>query len=400
MMSSPSIKTPKSELARRVASFQQSLRARAVDGVLILQKTDQYYFSGTIQEGVLYIPSDGEPVLMVRKSFERAREESELRNVIPLRSSRDIPQILRDHNIAMPRTIGVEADVLPAILYFQYQAIFSSADLVDVSTEIRAVRAVKSDYEIDIIREAARRADQMLDAAREYIAEGLTEIELAGMIEANARKLGHQGITRMRRWGNELFFGHLMAGSSAALPSYLASPNGGPGTSPAVAQGPGMGRVERHQPIIIDYVFAWNGYMADITRIFCLGEPEDDFHEAQDAMIAVMAAVQEAARPGVSAGEVYDLAVKTARKRRYGSYFMGPEDSRVMFVGHGIGIELDEFPFIAKGQTMLLEAGMVIAVEPKLIFPGRGMVGVENTHLLTEEGLEPLTRLEEKIIVV
>ena len=72
----------------------------------------------------------------------------------------------------------------------------------------------------------------------------------------------------------------------------------------------------------------------------------------------------------------------------------------VRFTGHGIGLELDEFPFIAAGQKLKLEAGMIIALEPKVIFPGRGVVGIENTHLVTEEGLEPLTKISDEITMV
>jgi len=80
--------------------------------------------------------------------------------------------------------------------------------------------------------------------------------------------------------------------------------------------------------------------------------------------------------------------------------FMGADGQRVRFIGHGIGIELDEFPFIASGQTLVLEEGMVIALEPKLIFPGEGVVGIENTHLVTAQGLEKLTRFDDGIIFV
>ena len=107
-----------------------------------------------------------------------------------------------------------------------------------------------------------------------------------------------------------------------------------------------------------------------------------------------------AAKPSATGGELYDLAVGLAAELGYGEYFMGHGDERIPFVGHGVGLELDEYPFLARGQDMPLEKGMVIALEPKLIYPGLGVVGIENTHLVTDDGLETLTVSEEDIIIV
>ena len=121
--------------------------------------------------------------------------------------------------------------------------------LTDISPALRMLRAVKSPYEIDIIAQAADRSDQVAAHAAQIIRAGMTELELAGLVEGHARKLGHQGIIRMRIWGAELFYGHLMAGASAAVPSYLASPTGGGAANPAVAQGAGFAPIIAHQPI-------------------------------------------------------------------------------------------------------------------------------------------------------
>ena len=234
----------------------------------------------------------------------------------------------------------------------------------------------------------------------ELLREGMSEIELAGRVEARARALGHQGIVRMRMWGSELFYGHLMAGPSAAVPSFLASPTGGSGVGPAVAQGPSMRPIRRHEPILVDYVFVFNGYLADHTRIFSLGRLPADLERAHAAMLVLQAEVKAATRPGVPSGHLYQVALESAARQGYAAFFMGADERRVRFVGHGIGLELDEFPFLAQGQELPLQAGMVFALEPKLVFPGRGVVGIENTHLVTAGGVEQLTRLDEEIMVV
>jgi len=402
-------RTPKAELESRTRKLQAHLAAndrsaersrRSLDGALILQNTDLFYFSGTIQQSHLYIPVEGQPLLMARKSLARARQESALDNVVPLSSPRQLPALWQEHGYARPRRLGMELDVLPTNLFFAYQDILGDTEIVDISHQIRLVRAVKSPYEVDILRRAARLADVVIRSMTDFLREGVSEVELAGQLEALARRLGHQGIVRMRLWNNELFYGHLMAGDGAAVPSYLSSPTGGTGLSPAVAQGSSLRPIQRYEPVLMDYVFALDGYLVDQTRIFVLGGLPGELVAGHKAMLEVQEALRDAAKPSATGGELYDLAMGLAADLGYGQHFMGHGDERIPFVGHGVGLELDEYPFLARGQNMPLEKGMVIALEPKLIYPGLGVVGIENTHLVTDDGLEPLTVSEEDIVVV
>ncbi|HUT44484.1 MAG TPA: Xaa-Pro peptidase family protein, partial [Desulfobacterales bacterium] len=320
--------------------------------------------------------------------------------IVPLKNIGQICSLLHDNGYALPRILGMELDVLPANLYFNYKNLFEHAKIIDISHHLRLIRAVKSAYEIDLIQKAAHLSDQVADSVKEFLHEGITEIELAGKIEARARKLGHQGVIRMRLWGSELFYGHLMAGPSAAVPSYLSSPTGGTGVSPAIAQGAALRPIQRNEPVVVDYVFVLNGYMSDHARIFALGNLPDDLIKAHEAMLKVQTVIKKEAKPKVKAGKLYDLALALTKELGYEEYFMGVGDSRIRFVGHGIGLELDEYPFLAKGQELRLEKGMTIALEPKLIFPGKGVVGIENTHVVTSNGLKQLTHFDEKIITL
>ena len=392
--------TPLSELTARREKLQAHLKQEGIDGALILQNTDLFYYSGTIQLGQLYIPAEGEPLLMVRKDIGRARAESALSNIVQFSSPKKLPELLAKNDISMPETLGMELDVLPANQYFSFAKLFEKTRIVDVSGAIRMARAVKSDYEVGLIRRAAQLSDQVAATVPTILKEGITEIELAGRIEAEARKRGHQGIVRMRMFGGELFYGHVMAGATAAEPSYLSSPTGGAGVTPAVAQGSSLRPIGRNEPVLVDLVFALDGYLSDHTRIFAVGEVPEDLKAAHNAMREIQETVKKAAVPGVSAGEIYDLAVARAAEKGYGNYFMGVGDQRIRFIGHGVGLELDEFPFLAKGQKLKLEAGMIIALEPKCIIPGKGVVGIENTHVVTASGLEQLGSFEEDITIV
>jgi Xaa-Pro aminopeptidase len=392
--------TPPSEIEARIVKLQAVLQDHGIDGALIVQNTDLFYFTGTIQQAHLYVPAQGPPLLMVRKSLERARDESPLADIVPLASPRKLPEVIDAHGLKPPAGLGMELDVLPANNYFAYRKIFPESDIRDISVPIRTLRAVKSAHELDLIRQAAAFSDRLAGLVPDLLEPGITEIELAGRVEAEARRLGHQGIARMRLFGAEMFYGHLMAGPSAAVPSFLASPTGGASVSPAVAQGAGFRKIQRNEPILVDYVFAWQGYVSDHTRIFSIGPLPQMLVEAHAHMLDVQEHIKKMATPGTAAGDLYEAAAEMVREKGLADNFMGAGDERVRFIGHGVGLEVDEFPFLARGQKTSLREGMTIALEPKTIFPGKGVVGIENTHVVTPDGLRQLTRAEEQIVSV
>ncbi len=394
------VSTPAKELQERITRLQNILQEKEVDGSLVIQKTDLFYFSGTSQQGWLYIPAEGKPLLMIFKEFDRARAESPLEQVVSLVSPKKIPEVLAEGGYELPMILGMELDVLPVNLYTQYQKIFSQTKIVDVSLDIRLIRAVKSPYEIDYIRQAANYSDQVAAKVVDFLEVGKSEVALAGELEGYARSLGHQGIVRMRLWGSELFYGHLLSGPAAAVPSYLASPTGGTGVSPLIGQGAGFKTIERDETILFDYVFGWKGYLSDHTRIFCIGRLPDELIKAHDIMLEIQEKTKTIALPGAVTGDIYEQMISLADDLGIGENFMGAGDRKIRFTGHGIGLELDEFPFLAKGQKMVLEKGMIIALEPKAVLPGKGVVGIENTHVVTEQGLEPLTKISDNITFV
>ena len=394
--------TPPAELAQRSETLQRALQDGGLDAALIIQNADLYYYSGTVQQSHLYVPAAGEPLLMTRKSLGRARQESGLgaERIIPLQSVRTLLQVVAEHGLPRPGRLGMELDVMPVNVFRDYQAVLAGIELVDCSPLIRLQRAVKSEYELNLLRRAARQSEAVYRAIPGLLREGISEVALASEVEAIARRAGHQGIIWMRAWNNEIFYGHLMAGESAAVPSYMASPTGGPGLNAAIAQGPGTRPIGAGEPVLVDYLFAPDGYIIDQTRIFAIGRPAADLVRAHEAMLAVQEEVMAAGRPGVPAGQLWEVAAATAAEHGLAEHFMGHGADRVRFVGHGVGLELDELPVLAAGQELPLAAGMVIALEPKAIFPGRGVLGIENTHVVTENGLQRLTLLSDALVIV
>lgn len=391
---------PGKEINRRIKGLQDRLGSDNMDGALIVQKADRFYYTGTTQQGWLYVPADRDPVFMVFKDPERAAAESVIAPVIPVLSPKKIPEVLKSRGILRPERLGLELDVMPANTYFMFRAVFDTAEILDVSTSIRLQRAVKSGFEIRRIRRASAMADEVAAGVPELVRPGMTGMELAAQVEARARKLGHQGTIRMRMWDNDLFYGHIMCGPEAAVPGALASPTAGVGLNPFVGQGPSFNIVGPHQPLLVDYVFALDGYLADHARIFSLGELDDAFHRAHAAMLEIQDMVKNMAVPGAVSGDIYTAMVAMAADKGYESGFMGAARPKIRFTGHGVGIELDEYPFIARGQSLALDEGMVFALEPKVIMPGKGVVGIENTWLVTPEGLERLTRYPDRVVQI
>lgn len=393
--------TPLSELEHRFRALQQQMNAGGLDAVLMMQNADLFYFTGSIQQGVLYVPATGEPIYMVRKDYTRARMESALKEIVPFRSPKDISGILADFSRQMPKTVGFELDVLPVALFQRFEKVFGGADFRDATPLIRTVRAVKSDYEIEIMKDAALMVDQVCQRAKEVIRVGMTDLELAAELEFTARKLGHQGITRMRGFNSELFYGHIFSGSDSAAPAFLDAPLGGIGVNPSIGQGASYKRIQAHQPIIIDFAGAFDGYLVDQTRVFSVGELPEELTRAYQDMIAIENRLKEIARPGAVWGEIYDRCMALAAELGHKDNFMGAPGAQVSFIGHGIGVEIDEYPFIARGfNEQVLEEKMTFAFEPKVVYPGLGAVGVENTFWVAPEGLKHLTFTSEDLVVL
>ena len=310
----------------------------------------------------------------------------------PRSETRDLPGILAEQGYPPAARIGLELDLLPVNLYRKYRSLYPQAEFPDASPPIRRVRMVKSHYEIHILQDAALQADKVFRRAGECIREGMSELELAAELEHLARLEGHQGYVRMRAFNGELTGNLVLCGADAAAPSCTDAPLGGMGVTPAFGHGASYNRIGRGEPIVVDLASCFDGYLVDQTRIFSLGPLSDRMRQAYDDMLAIEALMMELAESRPSWGSIYDACLDAARRMGYADNFMGGPGSQVSFIGHGVGIEIDEYPFIARGfHRETLQPGMVFAFEPKVVFPGEGAIGIENTFYLAESGLKRLT---------
>lgn len=380
--------------------LQQKMREQQIDGYIATQNVDCYYLSGSMQTGYLFIPAEGEPVFYVRRSVARAREESAAA-VEELGAMRTLGERIRSRYPSLFEqeqvVIATPWDVLPVQLYRRIEALFPQAAWVDGSVMTRELRMIKSNEEMEAIREAARVIDLALEYALARLYPGMAEFELIAEIEYAIRRHGHIGIMRMRGYNQEIVTGMVGAGAAMAKPTYFDGPGGGEGMSPASPQGAGRASIQVGDPILIDIGCSIGGYIIDQTRTVVIGELDPELQAAYDVSEAILREVEQNLRPGIICEDLYKQAVIQAEEAGLGEHFMGYGADQVKFLGHGIGLEIDEFPVLARGFKYPLEVNMVIAIEPKFTFPGRGVVGIENSYRITETGFEKLTQSLEGV---
>lgn len=387
-----------SELNKRLSKLKTGLVAQGIDAALLVYEADRYWASATMQSGYVLVPAAGEPVLIVRKSAERARIESPL-PVIELKTVRMLPEVVAEALGGRPSSLGVTFDILPHTQVMRLKSMFKDVEFKDVSHALALARSVKTAWELERIKCAAGIVAEAVAEVKNFLKPGMTEIELAARVEYEMRRRGHGGFTPMRGFNQRLHYGHVFAGETAAEAGGYDMPTVGRGLSPAVGQGPSSRPIAKGEPVVVDLVGHCDGYLCDQTRMFSMGEPDGKILEAYGAAVKIQEAVASAAMPGIKASDLFDLATQTASSLGLAGHFLG-EEHKVTFVGHGIGIEVDEYPFLAKGFDLELEEGMIFALEPKFIFKGVAAVGIEDTYVVEKAGARAITLSPREFSVI
>ncbi len=392
-------KVPSGEIEQRISSIQRELQESDINGLFVIQRVDLFYFSGTAQNGYLFIPAEGHPTLFIKKYLPRALEETSIQNTIGINSVTEVPGLIRNRYGKLPNRIGFEFDVLPVQEFRFYQRLFKDRKLVDGSPAIHTIRRIKSPWEIAQLEKTAGLSHRVFQYIREAIRPGLTEMELTGMYEAFARKYGHSGQLRIRNYLTEGYNWHLLSGESGGMVGLLDAPATGKGTSAAFPCGAGDKPLREHEPIMVDIGIMLNGYHIDETRMFAMGSMPDSALKTSKAAIEIHNTLIEKAKPGMTLGELFDLSLSQADEKGYADQYLGPPDYKVTFVGHGIGLELVEPPIIAKGRELPLQTGMVFALEPKMVCEGKFTAGVESVFTITETGAKLISQVPAEIFI-
>jgi len=395
------------EMERRHERCRWALAGVAPEagGLLVFSRLNIYFLSGTFVGGVFWLPIEGDPVLLCRRGLDRARLESPLANILTFRSFRDLPGLLAQAGSPLAGTAAAEMGGITWALGRTLAEHLAPAQVVPGDRALGLARAVKSSWELELMREAGRKHDRcMSENLPALIAPGMTEREIAHRAWEVLFAAGHQGQLRMENYGEEIFLGHVAAGENANFPSVYNGPVGLRGEHPA---SPHMGhaakRWERGEPLVCDFGFVLDGYHTDKTQVYWPGRREEIPAHAAAAhafCVDVQSWLAERLLPGSIPSKLAEHCFSWAEREGWAEGFMALGGNKVRFLGHGIGLAIDEYPVIAKGFDAPLEEGMTLALEPKLGIPGFGMVGVENTFEVTSGGGRCLSGKRFKIICV
>ncbi len=383
------------EVQLRTERLQAVVKEKGLDGALFIYPIDVYYFTGTRQNSTLWIPAEGEPMLLVRKSYSRAKQESPVADIRPFPSSKDFAALFGDQ----VQKIGFTFDVAPVQQLNFYSKLLAGRDFVDISGPYRELRSVKSEFELEQLRTTGALSCSVFAGIPGFLARGMREIDIAAELECRLRKAGSEGYVRMRSYNQELFMG-LAVSAGAASYGFFDGAVTGCGLSPASPHGASKGLVRENEPILLDYTFIHNGYITDMTRVFVFGALDPELQRAFDVSLEIQSAIQQALKPGAICEDLFLMAAEMAEKAGFGKSFMGMPGEQARFVGHGVGLELDELPVLAQGFKLPLQSGQVIAIEPKFVILGKGAIGIENTFTVTASGGEKITNMPDDITFI
>jgi Xaa-Pro dipeptidase len=386
----------KAESQQRIARLQEQLQTKGIDAAVFIYPIDVYYFAGTRQNSLLYIPAQGEPMLLVRKSLARARLEAAVEDIRAFPSSKEFPGLFNEGI----RKVGLTWDVVPVQQNNFYQKLFGDRELVDISSLNREVRSVKSAWELERMRESGKKLTEVFQQVPGFLKAGMRELDLAAEFEYRLRKAGGEGYVRMRAFNQELFMGLALSGASAVMPGFFDGAVTGRGLSEASPHGASQASIIAGSPVFIDYTGVFDGYIVDMTRVFAIGRLSEPLLHAFETSLSIQAFLARELKPGAICEELFLAAADQADKAGLGSYFMGPPGENARFVGHGVGLELDEYPVIAQGFKVPLQIGQTIAIEPKFVIPGQGVIGIENTFAVTPAGGEKITDIPDEIVFI
>ncbi len=372
--------------------LQIRLRQDGLDGALITSNVNLYYFTGRIVNGYLYLPAEGQPTLFVKAPLGIEGEE-----VVYITNPKKLPKAMEEKGLSLPKRLLLEDGDITANEYLRLQALFEGSEAVGGSQTIRELRSIKTLQEIEWFRQTAQVHAQAYQKIPEIYQKGMTDREFSCAVEYELRKLGHLGLFRTYGFRMEAFMGSVLAGENANEPSPFDFALGGKGENPSLPVGSCGKSMQDGTTVMVDLSNNLFGYITDMSRTFAIGELPDEAYRAHEVSLKIQEEIVQAGTVGTACSELYALAVRIAQESGFGDCFMG-QKQQAKFVGHGIGIEINELPVLAPRMITPLQENMVIALEPKFVIAGVGAVGTENSYVMTANGLEKITHFEEKIV--
>lgn len=372
--------------------IQQAMQKINADGCLLTVDVNLYYTTGRIYNGYFYLPAKGAPWFFVKRPNGLTGEHVEY-----IRKPEQIVELFASHELKMPEKLLLEADELTYNDYIRLQKIFNPKETGNATTIMRELRRIKTPHEIEMFRISANRHAKTYAEIPECFRPGMTDLEFQYEIEKRMRKNGSIGLFRAFGAYMDIFMGSILAGENAEVPSPFDFALGGGGIDASCPLGANGTVLKEGTAIMVDMAGNYTAYMTDMTRVFSVGRLTELAYRAHQTALLIESEIENIAKPGTSCSELYEIAARITENQKLSTYFMGTKQ-QAKFVGHGIGIQINELPVLTPRSKEVLEPNMVFALEPKYVIPGVGAVGIENSFLVTETGLEKITQFAEEII--
>lgn len=368
---------------------QALMQSQGVEAMLVSSNVGLIYLRGEVFAGVAYVPVEGEILYFVRRP-EVTNAEGCVRRI------RKIEQIAEHVDLGTLHTLALELDEATYAEVARLHRLAPQAELRNATSILRQARMTKTPAEVAAVR---RTAEAHIAVYREIPAlyrSGMTEVNFQIEIERLMRRHGSTGIFRTFGAAMEIYMGSLLSGANAAAPSPYDFALGGAGCQ-ALPLGATSRVIEEGTTVMVDMAGNYGVYLSDMTRTYSVGRLPEEAYRLHRLSVELHQELVAWATPGTSCAEIYNRALQRVEAAGAAEYFMGASQ-KAQFVGHGLGLQINELPVLTPRSKDVLQSGMVIAYEPKFVLPEVGAVGVENTYLVTETGLECLTPLEEDII--
>lgn len=381
------------ELKVRRDKIRALMAQQSIDAALITCNVNLIYTYGRVVSGYLYLPLNAPARLFIKRPNNIEGE-----HIHPIRKPEQLPELLQECGLPMPTKLMLEGDELSFSEYNRLAACFPEAEVVPCGTSlIRKARSVKTNIELEIFRRSGIAHAKAYDQIPSVYRPGMTDLQFSVEVERLMRLEGCLGIFRVFGQSMEIYMGSVLTGDNATVPSPYDFALGGEGLDPSLPGGANGTLLQPGQSVMVDLGGNFHGYMGDMSRVFSIGKLPEEAYAAHQTCLEIQDAVAAKVKPGTVCEDLYNLAIDIVTKAGFADNFMGTEQ-KAKFIGHGIGLEINEAPVLAPRMKQELEPGMVFALEPKIVLPGVGPVGIENSWAVTTDGVEKLTLCKEEII--
>jgi Xaa-Pro aminopeptidase len=382
------------DLKLRWARLQACVRLAGADALVVGANVNLFYLSGRIFMGYVYLPAEGAPWFFVRRPCGLTGPK-----VIEIRKPEQIAEILAAAGEALPKTLLLEGDELTFSEWSRLSAVFAGASAANGSGALRQCRAVKTPYEVRIMKKTGSRHAAVVSQFASVYEPGMTDQAWSIEMFRQMLKAGSLGLFRIAGSSMEGFMGTILAGDNGGAVSPYDFALGGAGLDPSLPVGQSGVALNAGMSVMVDIAGNFYGYLTDCTRTFAIGQLAPKAREAHQLSIDIQRAVASSGVPGARCEDLYNLALKMAADAGFADGFMGLSQ-KAKFIGHGTGLVINEQPVLGARSKDILEADMCIALEPKFVIPGTGAVGVEDTFLVTPSGMVSLTPCAQALVTL